>query len=198
MTKAIAFFDFDGTITTHDTMLELIRFSRGSVRYFAGMAMLSPWLAGVKTGMVDAQSGKERLLNHFFGGMSASGFQEIAHHFCENKLPGLLRPAAIKQLREHQDRGEEVVIVSASASQWVKPWANRENIRLISSELAEENNRISGKLKGLNCNGDQKVVRIREAYNLEEYQTIYAYGDSKGDKPMLALATQAFYKPFRN
>jgi phosphoserine phosphatase len=29
------------------------------------------------------------------------------------------------------------------------------------------------------------------------YDEVYAYGDTKGDKPMLELATFKFYRPFR-
>jgi phosphatidylglycerophosphatase C len=31
---------------------------------------------------------------------------------------------------------------------------------------------------------------------VEEYDEIYVYGDTKGDLPMLGLATKPFYKPF--
>ncbi|MBL7752126.1 MAG: HAD family hydrolase [Chitinophagaceae bacterium] len=198
MTKTIAFFDFDGTITTHDTMLELIRFSKGPFQYYKGMCWLSPLLTAVKTGLVDAQTGKERLLGHFFGGLSSSDFQELCHSFGEKKIPGLIRPAALTRLQEHQDKGHEVVIVSASAFQWVNPWTEKMGIRLISSLLSEEGQRITGKLEGKNCNGDQKVVRIKEQFNLDEYKEIFAYGDSKGDRPMLQLATHPSYKPFRS
>ena len=45
---------------------------------------------------------------------------------------------------------------------------------------------------------EEKVIRIQEEYNLSDYQEIYVYGDSPGDKPMLGLATKSFYKPFRS
>jgi phosphoserine phosphatase len=57
---------------------------------------------------------------------------------------------------------------------------------------------ITGRIEGKNCHGEQKVIRIQEEYNLSDYQEIYAYGDSSGDKPMLGLATNSFYKPFRS
>lgn len=197
MTKSIAFFDFDGTITTRDTMLELIRFKKGSYQYYKGMAFLSPLLAGVKAGLVDAQQGKERLMGHFWGGTEIADFHALCEEFCENKLPRILRPGALQKISEYKDQGMEVVVVSASAAQWVEPWTKKMKLSLISSKLKEDGLRISGKLEGLNCNGDQKVIRIREAYNLENYNSIYCFGDTKGDLPMLALATHPFFKPFR-
>jgi phosphatidylglycerophosphatase C len=58
--------------------------------------------------------------------------------------------------------------------------------------------KITGKIDGVNCNHAEKTARIKAAYNLAEYGEIYGYGDSSGDNEMLALATKAFYKPFRN
>ena len=55
---------------------------------------------------------------------------------------------------------------------------------------------VSGEFATPNCYGEQKAVRIRARYDLSNYAEIYAYGDSKGDRAMLELATYAFYKPF--
>jgi len=198
LSRSIAFFDFDGTITSHDTMFELIRYAKGESRYLAGMAFLFPVLAAVKAGFYEAQKGKERLLGHFFSGTESQKFRELCEGFTAEKLPNLLRPLALQEIKKHQDKGSEVVVVSASAGQWVSPWTEKMKIRLISSKLSEKENIISGRLDGLNCNGEQKVIRIREVYNLDEYETIFCYGDSKGDLPMLNLATKAFFKPFRH
>lgn len=197
MTKTIALFDFDGTITTHDTMLELIRFSKGSLGYYTGMAFLSPMLAAVKTGMMDAQKGKEKLLAHFFAGTEINQFNALCHDFTETRLPGLLRNAALQRIREHKDQGHEVVVVSASAEQWVLPWTQKMQVGLLSSKLAEDQQIITGKLAGKNCNGEEKVSRIRQRYDLSQFDTIFGYGDSSGDRPMLQLATHPSYKPFR-
>ncbi len=70
-------------------------------------------------------------------------------------------------------------------------------LELIATKFEIENNKISGKLLTKNCYGQEKVNRIRKQYNLNDYNHIYAYGDSKGDKEMLELANFSFFKPFR-
>ena len=70
-------------------------------------------------------------------------------------------------------------------------------IELMGTRLAVKNGRIAGTFDGENCYGDEKVCRIKEQFNLEAYKEILCYGDTPGDKPMLALATHRFYKPFR-
>jgi phosphatidylglycerophosphatase C len=47
-----------------------------------------------------------------------------------------------------------------------------------------------------NCYGEEKVRRIKTSYNLDEFDHIYAYGDSEGDKAMLDLAHERYYKHF--
>jgi len=57
---------------------------------------------------------------------------------------------------------------------------------------------VTGKLLSKNCYGIEKANRIQEVYNLSDYKHIYAYGDSRGDRELLELADESFYKPFRD
>jgi phosphoserine phosphatase len=50
---------------------------------------------------------------------------------------------------------------------------------------------------GKNCHGEEKVRRILEQHNMSDYEVVYAYGDTAGDLPMMKLAGNSFYKPFR-
>jgi hypothetical protein len=40
--RTVAVFDFDGTLTTKDTLLLFIRYSCGTIRFMFGMALYSP------------------------------------------------------------------------------------------------------------------------------------------------------------
>jgi HAD superfamily hydrolase (TIGR01490 family) len=193
----IAFFDFDGTITHKDTMWEIIRFQKGSAALYAGLARLAPGLVSFKLGRQTAQESKEQVLRHFFGGMPAEQFTENCRRFCQERLPLLMREPAVAAIRKHQQEGRQVVVVTASARDWVAPWCETLSIKCIASSLEVQNGLITGRLSGVNCNGQEKVVRIREQFNLHDYTDIYAYGDTNGDRPMLALAQHPKYKPFR-
>jgi phosphatidylglycerophosphatase C len=130
--------------------------------------------------------------------MNEEVFQENCNLFADKKLPGLIRPGALAEIRRLSECGFEVVVVSASAGNWIRKWTDSLSLRLISTQLEVKNGRITGKIEGKNCHGEQKVVCIKELWNLSEYKEIYVFGDSSGDLPMLALATRSFYKPFRN
>jgi phosphatidylglycerophosphatase C len=103
----------------------------------------------------------------------------------------------VDKLADLHRSGTEIVLVSASAENWLADWCTLHNITLVASVLEVTDGRITGKLAGANCHGEEKVKRIRKQFDLSAYQSISCYGDTSGDKPMLALATEAYYKPFR-
>ena len=51
-------------------------------------------------------------------------------------------------------------------------------------------------IDGENCNGPEKIRRIKEILNLQDFDKIYAFGNSKGDKEMLSIADHKFLKFF--
>ncbi len=195
--KQIAFFDFDGTVTNKDTLLEFIKHQKGSLRFYLGFLLNSPFLIAYKSGIISNQWAKERMLTYFFGKKSVEQFQQQCEDFAGKVIPFLIRVKALKEIRKLQEAGAEVVIVSASAENWVRPWCEKEKVDCVATRLEYNNGFITGKINGLNCYGEEKVRRIQEKYNLSEYAAIYGYGDTKGDKPLLGLASFSFYKPFR-
>ena len=76
-------FDFDGTLTTADTMIELIRFVRGTTGLLTGLACLSPLLILMKLGLYPNWRAKERLLAWFFGGMPEDDFNHLCNDFAQ-------------------------------------------------------------------------------------------------------------------
>ena len=196
--KKIAFFDFDGTITRKDTLLEVIRFQKGRCSFYKGFLWTGPTLIAYKLKLISNELAKQKILKYFFAGMEESVFQNACDGFAETRLPALVRTGALNEISKLKAAGVEVVIVSASAGNWIRQWSDSLSLELISTSLEIMNGRITGRLKGRNCYGAEKVRRIRERWNLDEFGEIYAYGDTEGDRPMLALATKSYYKPFRN
>jgi phosphatidylglycerophosphatase C len=195
--RKIAFFDFDGTITTKDTLFEVIKHHKGVLKFYTGMLLNAPYLIGFKLKLITNQYAKEKILGYFFKGMELSAFQKACDDFATGYLPSIVRPGATAEIQKLKDSGFWIVVVSASAENWISAWTDKIGVQLIASQLEIVNDRVTGKLKGNNCNGGEKVARIKSVYDITQYDEIYAYGDTKGDKPMLALAAKSFYKPFR-
>lgn len=194
--QKLALLDFDGTLTKKDTLFEIIRFVHGKRNLYAGLCRLSPYLLLYKSGMIPNWKAKEKVLTHFFGNMPYDLFQKKCEQFARERLPALVRKNALDVLRQFNDEDVKVIIVSASAENWVLPWCIAQKFECVATRLETKNGKITGKISGKNCYGIEKVNRIRQAIDLSEYKTICVYGDSKGDKPMLALATHAHYRAF--
>jgi HAD superfamily hydrolase (TIGR01490 family) len=202
VSQRIAFFDFDGTITTKDTLLEFIRFSKGGLRFNLGFLLNSPWLVAMKLKLISNQKAKERILAHFFGKQPIPAFKQQCEAFSNEILPGLIRPKALTEFSRLREAGATIVIVSASPEDWIRHWATEQGAELIATRLRTFTDpkgvtRLTGRIEGANCYGEEKVNRIRQQFTLPDYKEIYAYGDTSGDKPMLQLATASFFKPFR-
>jgi phosphatidylglycerophosphatase C len=197
MKKRIAFFDFDGTITTKDTLLEIIKYQKGAMRFYLGFLLNTPFLIAYKLKLISNQLAKERILAHFFGGMAVSEFQKKCDEFSAEVLPSLIRKKALPEIEKLKAGGAEVVIVSASAENWIQHWCNQHQLHLIGTKLQINQLKITGAIDGLNCYGIEKVNRIQQQFSLTDYSEILCYGDTSGDRPMLALGAVRFYKPFR-
>ncbi|MEP6748361.1 MAG: HAD-IB family hydrolase [Bacteroidota bacterium] len=197
MKKRIAFFDFDGTITTRDTLLEVIKFYKGNFKYYLGFAINSPFIIAYKAGIISNQAAKEKVLKYFFCGITEKQFQQHCDEFAVSHIPSLLRPKALHEIEKLKAAGAAIVIVSASAENWIVAWCKKNELQLIGTKLQVINNLLTGKIDGINCHGEEKVNRINKVFDLSQYDEIYCYGDTRGDKPMLKLATFSFYKPFR-
>jgi HAD superfamily phosphoserine phosphatase-like hydrolase len=161
------------------------------------MVLLSPILLSFKLGFLPNWKAKEMVLTYFFKGEMLEDFKEKCEVFSEQVLPKLIRAKALNQLQKYQEEKIRIVIVTASAEEWVKPWCDAMKVEYISSYLETTNGKLTGKLHGRNCHGYEKVSRINSTIDLHQYDNIFAFGDSKGDMPMLNLSTKSHYKPFR-
>jgi phosphatidylglycerophosphatase C len=195
--RRIAFFDFDGTITTKDTLLELIKYQKGHFLFYIGFLLSAPYLVAYKLKIIRNSTAKQKVLRFFFNKTPLSSFQLKCDEFASRELPALIRPKALHEIKKLQDLGAEIVIISASAKNWLLAWTDETKLQLIATLLEVKNEKLTGRIDGENCHGEEKVRRIKAAFDLTQYDEIYCYGDSSGDKPMLALGTFSFYKPFR-
>lgn len=190
----LALFDFDGTVTTRDTFIDLLYHLHGRIRFWWGMLMLSPYTLLFFAKKMPNYQLKERFLTYYFGGMSTETFKQVVKEYTEEKMPKILRKTMLERIEWHKKRGDRVIVVSASLTLWLTHFTEINNIELIATEAEIVNNTITGKLATKNCHGPQKVKRVKEFLNTSEYNEIWAYGDSRGDKEMLEMADHPFFR----
>lgn len=201
MKKKIYCFDFDGTLTTSDTLLEFIKYAKGRGRFLMVFLMYSPLLVMMKLHLYPNWKAKQQIFAHLFAGMRIEKFDALCRGFAEESQH-LLRPKGITLVHEALVAGAQVFIVSASIDNWVRPFfdiRNLKGVQVLGTQIEVEDGKLTGNFKSNNCYGKGKVLRIAEAlksFERSEYE-IEAFGDSRGDKEMLAFADKGHFKPFR-
>lgn len=186
--------DFDGTLTTRDTLLAFILYAKGWPRFLWGFLCYAPLLVLMKLGLYPNYKAKQKVFSHFFGGMRLTAFDALCRNFAADSHH-LLRPEGVKTLEQAQAEGAEVLIVSASIDNWVQPFFP--TVQTLGTQVEVSDGRLTGRFLTKNCYGQEKVNRILACYPEREAYHLTAYGDSRGDKEMLAFADEAHFKPFR-
>jgi phosphoserine phosphatase len=70
-------------------------------------------------------------------------------------------------------------------------------VKVVGTQIEVIDGKLTGRFLSKNCYGQEKVNRILSLYpNRQDYH-LTAYGDSRGDKEMLAFADESHFKPFR-
>jgi phosphatidylglycerophosphatase C len=176
-------------------MMEFVKFTEGNAKFYLGLFYLSPILLALKLKLISSHAAKERFIFYFFKNRNKKEIQELAEKFYF-KLKQMALPKALERIEWHKQNKHKVVVVSASLETYLKKWCRLQKIELIGTQLEFEDQKLTGKFSTKNCNGIEKKNRIKEQYDLDKYQNIYVYGNSRGDKEMLSLGTQTFYKYF--
>ena len=216
--KKIFVFDFDGTLTHADTLLAFIRFACGPVRMLLGFALYVPLLVLMKLKLYPNYKAKQKVFAHFFRGMTLTRFDALCTAFAQQG-EHLLRPAARNFINTVRSEAYAMAIVSASIDNWVRPFAemylqsdnsqdnrqsnsqdNKSSLPIIvlgTKVEVDAAGRLTGRFATPNCYGPEKVRRIEAVWPHREQYDVSAFGDSRGDKEMLAYADQGYFKPFR-
>lgn len=192
----VAAFDFDGTLTYRDSLLPFLFYTTGFPELLRNMLTLLPTLAGYALGVIANDVAKQRLLTRFFSGASIDQLRVKAEQFAVQRLPGMIRPAALRRLAWHKQQGHRCIVISASLELYVRPWALQAGFdEVIASRLETlADGCVSGKLLEGNCFGREKVRRLEALLDARDSYALYAYGDSCGDRELLASADFAFYR----
>ncbi len=195
--RSVVAFDFDGTLTTHDSFTAFLAWKAGPWAYFIGLVQLLPHLAAY---VFHRNRGrlKAAAVARFLGGMSAEALADSAERFAVQHAQSMFRPDAVQAWRKWRAEGAVMVIVTASPEITVQPFARGLGADLlIGTKLAvDEMGRVTGKLDGRNCRGTEKVARLREPFG-DEVALAAAYGDTSGDREMLQLAEYKGYRVFK-
>jgi len=197
MNQTIAVFDFDGTITRKDTFLDFILCVCGFWRLLIGGIKSLPIAILFFLKLVSADEAKQKIFADFFGGMPDGEFNKLCRNYSLNKLRKIIKKEALLKIDWHKKQGHQLVIVSASIENWIKPWAKRMAFDKIIATIPDcQNGLINGKFKSKNCNREEKSRRFLLEYPNRQNYYLYVYGDSRDDDWLFQIADKKFYREF--
>lgn len=195
--RQIAAFDFDGTLTRRDTLLPFLGRLCGRRALGRALAAAAPTAVRARTGrLVDAShprdASKAVLLRRLLAGREQSWFDEWGEQYAAT-LTRHLRPDVSARVDWHRDQGHELIIVSASLHTYLEPFARDHRFdHVIAVEMETDDGVLSGELRGPNVRGHEKAVRLRRWLGDDgDGVRLWAYGNSSGDRELLAMAHSA-------
>jgi len=192
----IVAFDFDGTLTVRDSYTAFLKWRAGRRAWRLGLLRLAPaalaWLFHRDRGRIKAAATAV-----FLKGVPRERLEADARAFAEIHARSLLRPDAVKTWRRWRSDHVRLVIVTASPEIVVGPFARGLGAdALLGTRLVfDEHDRVTGAFDGANCRGQEKVRRLHAAFG-PQLRLRAAYGDTGGDREMLAAAEEAGYQVF--
>lgn len=187
-------FDFDGTLTTKDSLLAFFKFTHGKLHFWWNMLVSLPIILIWKLGLINAENGKNLIFNIFYKGWSEAKLAETGKAFVKERIPEILFDGAIDLVKSYQKDNNKIALVSASIDVYLKPFCQQYHIKCICTELTFENGIYKGKLATKNCNKTEKVKRVAAVYQKSDFEKVVAYGNSSGDKAMMDWADESHFR----
>jgi phosphatidylglycerophosphatase C len=192
----IVAFDFDGTLTVRDSFMAFLKWRAGPRRWWIGLLRLAPaslaYLFHRDRGRIKAAAVRE-----FLKGTPRERLEADARVYAQGHSRKLLRPDAVAAWKRWRSDHVRLVIVTASPEIIVVPFARGLGAdALIGTELAfDAQDRVTGAFATPNCRGPEKVIRLKAEFG-EDLELKAAYGDTGGDREMLAMAEIKGYRVF--
>ncbi len=171
-------YDFDGTIYNGDSTKDIIKYG---LKRHPFMVMKCLRRAKKKNrdflqGLCSFEQVKEEMLAFIF---KLQNYPKFINDFVESHMK------KIKPLYKSRHADNDV-IVSASYELWVSQFARRIGVRNVIATRVD----TAGKILGINCKGDEKLRRIKEA--LPNIPIENAYTDSQSDEVLLVNAINGY------
>ena len=190
----LALFDFDGTLTSEDSYTAFLYYCSSKLRICLTIIFIWPVILGYKLGLIKGTTLRPILSKAALWRKQKSIVDQLGIEFAKQRMPDMLSAEMIEKLRWHKEQGHTIYVVSASLEPYMKPFCHTLEVELICTELEVHGTRYTGRYLDGDCTGQNKVNFIEEQISLSDFESIYAYGDSVEDLPMLAVADHAYMR----
>ncbi|MCE9621635.1 MAG: HAD-IB family hydrolase [Actinomycetia bacterium] len=189
-TPDVAAFDVDGTLTVRDCVRPFL-LRVGGWTGVSSAVLGRPLVSLAAAARRDRDRLKELIVGGVLRGRNVEQVEALGEVFAQQVHDGWLRSDMVARLRWHQRAGHPTVLVSASLGPYLRPLGRRLGVDdVLCAEPQRQGDRFTDGLAGGNCRAAEKVRRL-DAWLLArslDRATVWAYGDSAGDRELLARA----------
>ncbi len=185
-----AFFDMDKTLIAENSasLYMRYRYQRGEISGLDLLKGLSAYLQ-YKVGILDIRSWSKTALLQFRG-ESEKELEEEARRWFDELVVHTIYPEAAGLVREHQEKGHVVAIVSGATKFVVRPIAQRLGIEhFLYTRLEVEGGRFTGRVVEPICFEEGKIYWLQQFIEEQgiDLARSWFYTDSITDLPLLEL-----------
>lgn len=188
-TPPVAAFDFDGTMVPGDSLLPFVWQAAGPRRFLRAVGRHGARVALATVARVGSRdAAKAAFVSTALRGLAVSELVAAGVEF-SHRLEARVHPAALERIAWHRAQGHDLVLISASLLLYLEPLATRLGFSAVLATGLEvdQTGHLTGALDGLNVRGREKVARLERWLDGRKPE-LWAYGDSAGDRELLAAA----------
>lgn len=194
--KELVILDLDGVIISGQSQQALLNFlfKKGFISPFFYFKVCL-WFILYKLGLV---KNPQKIMEYAFGflkGKSIDEVDKITDEFFNNVLQKFIFPEMTGIIKEHYERGRELIIISNSVDIIVKRVANFLGIKnYIGTKLEIIDKRFTGKIFGKIVYAENKVNLLKEFIqnNNLNLENSFAYTDHISDLTLLEVVSHAY------
>jgi phosphatidylglycerophosphatase C len=189
----VAAFDVDHTLTIRDCVVPFLRRVAGPNRLARRLAARSH-LVVPAAARRDRDTLKSIVTSVALRGRSMDEVREAGRRFGLDVARSWLRADTVARLEWHREQGHQIALVSASYDVYLDTVGEHLGVdAVLATRLGvDDHGRCTGELDGANCRGAEKVRRLHawldECHGGRRGVVVWAYGDSTGDRELLADA----------
>ncbi|KQR93456.1 HAD family hydrolase [Chryseobacterium sp. Leaf180] len=193
--KKLYCFDFDGTLTHGDTMFLFLKFYNPAKFRWQFLRHI-PLFILLKLKLAQTEKVKKSFVGSILKGQPQHKLEQKSKIFFDEYFSKIMRQNALDFLAQRDLQNTESLLVTASLDIWAKHFADKLNMKLVSTRGEIKNGVFTGNFIGKNCNGDEKLICIKKEIEGKKYDKIIAFGDTSGDRAMLKWADEGHYRFF--
>ena len=193
--KTLVVFDFDKTITTKHTFWRFLKFVIGTPSFIFLFFRYFRNVIKVLQKKMDVMQLRKMVLVDIFENYSWDKYLWKSKNFANTKINSWINKEAIEKLEFHKSQNHIIALVSNATEEYLNEWAKDIGFDLIiGTKLEVVEGKLTGRTKGGDCFGLNKLIRLEEMVGSLSNYELYVYGDSRGDAELLSKAQYPFYR----